>query len=66
MYILKTKGTGKIPDYIQIRDNNFVLINHFKADKSNNSLKQIYPENRINEILTIIKNLNYGKLIKIK
>ena len=32
MYLLKTKGTAKIPDYIQIRDDDFILIDHFRAD----------------------------------
>lgn len=36
MYILKTKGTAKIPDYIQIRDDDFILIDHFRADNSEN------------------------------
>ena len=34
MYLLKTKGTAKIPDYIQIRDDDFILIDHFRADNN--------------------------------
>ena len=30
MYIIKTKGTSKIPDFVQIRDDNFILVSHFK------------------------------------
>ncbi|HRC92882.1 MAG TPA: fructose-6-phosphate aldolase, partial [Bacteroidia bacterium] len=26
MYLLKIKGTAKIPDYVQMRDDNFTLI----------------------------------------
>lgn len=64
MYILKTKGTGKIPDYIQIRNNNFVLTSHFNA-------KEIYRQientelNFIKEkIASIIELLPYGIMRK--
>jgi hypothetical protein len=33
MYILKVKGKAKIPDYVQIRDDNFVLVAYFRADR---------------------------------
>ena len=33
MYIIKVKGKAKIPDYIQLRDENFVLIAYFRADR---------------------------------
>jgi hypothetical protein len=34
VYIIKVKGKAKIPDYIQLRDENFVLIAYFRADRS--------------------------------
>ena len=33
MYIIKVKGKAKIPDYIQLRDAEFVLIAYFRADR---------------------------------
>jgi hypothetical protein len=66
MYILKTKGTGKIPDYIQIRDENFVLIKHFKADNSKEFLAKSGFDPNTDSILKIIKNLEYGELKKIE
>ena len=33
MYIIKVKGKTIIPDYIQIRDENFVLVAYFRADR---------------------------------
>ena len=33
MYIIKVKGKAKIPDYIQLRDEQFVLIAYFRADR---------------------------------
>lgn len=32
MYLLKTQGTGQIPDYLQIRTDDFVLIGMIKID----------------------------------
>ena len=40
MYFLKTQGTDKIPDYVQIRDDNFVLIAHFKTNNPDNQIKK--------------------------
>ena len=42
MYIIKVKGNAKIPDYIQLRDENFVLIAYFRADRPLKNLDK-YP-----------------------
>ena len=41
MYILKIKGKAKIPDYIQIRDNDFTLKAYFRVDRPEKSLEKI-------------------------
>ena len=33
MYIIKVRGKAKIPDYIQLRNDKFVLIAYFRADR---------------------------------
>ena len=38
MYIIKVKGKAKIPDYIQLRNDDFVLVAYFRADRP---LKQL-------------------------
>ncbi len=58
MYVLKTKGTAKIPDYVQIRDNNFILVNHFALKSLEKHIEKI-------NLIEAIKNLEFGKLIKI-
>lgn len=66
MYILKTRGTGLIPDYIQIRDDNFVLITHFKANNLLDKLRK-YKEISLPETLVDeIEELKYGVLKKIE
>jgi len=66
MYILKTKGTARIPDYIQIRDNDFILINHFKVANTKTIIKKHQLQVDENKLLAIIKDLPYGKLKKIE
>ena len=39
MYIIKIKGKAKIPDYIQIRNENMILIDYFRADRPVDKLK---------------------------
>ena len=65
MYILKTKGTGKIPNYIQIRDENFVLISHFKAENYKSALKKNGLIKYSEKISEIMPNLKCGELKKI-
>ena len=48
-YFLKTKGTDKIADYVQIRDNDYTLLAHFAAKNAEKGLKKVQipelPEN---------------------
>ena len=50
MYILKIKGSNKIPDYIQIRDNAFTLIAYFRVDHKSQVLQTHRLVNKENEI----------------
>jgi len=65
MYFLKTKGTDKIPDFIQVRDNNFTLFLHFKVDRIVENLKSLSIKTDENKIIEIIEKLEYGVLIEI-
>ena len=65
MYVLKTEGTDKIPDYIQIRDDSFALLTHFKSDSMKKSLQKFGITGNLDEIILTIKKLEYGKLQKI-
>ena len=64
-YILKTKGTDKIPDYLQIRDEQFQLIAHCTVKNS----ERILIENGIDiekeNILSFVKGIPFGKLTKV-
>lgn len=65
MYILKTKGTSKIPDYIQVRDENFILISHFKVNHPENFIKENKQVKNKKSFVDLIKEMPYGILKKI-
>lgn len=66
VYILKTEGTNRIPDYIQIRDENFVLLTHSRADKPKNALESIGLLEHIDTIVDLVSKMPYGKAQKIE
>ena len=65
MYILKIKGSTKIPDYIQIRDGKFTLIAYFRADHTTIGLQQCGLSEKESEMKKIIDELSYGKIFKL-
>ena len=65
MYIIKVKGKAKIPDYIQLRDENFILVAYFRADRPLKKLEKFGLEGKETELEGIIKALPYGKLQKL-
>lgn len=62
MYIIKVKGKAKIPDYIQLRDENFVLIAYFRADRPLKNLEKYGLEGKETELENVIRELPFGKL----
>ena len=66
MYIIKVKGKAKIPDYIQIRDQNFVLVAYFRTDRPLKRMDKFGLEGKDQELKTLISALPYGKLQKLE
>ena len=66
MYIIKVKGKAKIPDYIQLRDENFVLIAYFRADRPLKNLDRYGLEGKEEGLATLIDSLTFGKLQKLE
>lgn len=66
MYIIKVKGKAKIPDYIQIRDENFVLVAYFRADRPLKNIEKFGLEGKENQLEEVIKTLPFGKLQKLE
>ncbi|GAB4327131.1 MAG: hypothetical protein OHK0038_00770 [Flammeovirgaceae bacterium] len=65
MYIMKVKGKAKIPDYIQLRDENYVLVAYFRADRPLKKLEKFGLEGKEEALTLLIQNLPYGKLQKL-
>lgn len=66
MYFLKTQGTDKIPDYVQIRDDHFVLLAHFKTNNPDNQIKKFGLVRYSSKIKELIESTPFGELIKIE
>lgn len=62
VYIIKVKGKAKIPDYIQLRDEAFVLIAYFRADRPLKDLHRYGLEGKETELAAVISELEFGKL----
>lgn len=66
MYIIKVKGKTIIPDYIQIRDENFVLVAYFRADRPLKKMDRFGLEGKEEELKELIASLPYGKLQRLE
>ncbi|MDB4285676.1 fructose-6-phosphate aldolase [bacterium] len=65
-YLLKVKGKAKIPDYIQLRDENLTLIGYFRPNRQERLFKVIKNKEHADQILKIIDEMNeYGKIRKV-
>jgi hypothetical protein len=62
MYIIKIKGKAKIPDYIQLRDEGFVLVAYFRADRELKNLDKYGLAGKESELAALIETLPFGKL----
>lgn len=66
MYIIKVKGIAKIPDYVQLRDDEFTLLAYFRVDRPDKTLEKIGLGSQIEQIMTLIKDLPFGKIMKLE
>ena len=64
IHILKIKGTEKIPDFVQIRDNNLSLKAYFRADQVDRGLKKNNINDPEGKIKKAIMDSDFGKIFK--
>ena len=64
LYILKIKGTNKIPDFVQIRDEQMMLIAYFRLNQVPQGLKKNGLEHMTEQITSLLENMPYGKIYK--
>lgn len=66
MIIFKVLGKAKIPDYVQMRDDNFKLLAYFRADRIDKAIQKLGLMHKKEAIEDIIANAPFGKIIKIE
>ncbi len=66
LYLIKVKGIAKIPDYVQLRDDNFTLLAYFRVDRPERALEKCGLADKTAHIMDIVKTLPYGKIIKLE
>ena len=68
MYIIKVKGKKKIPDYIQLRDEKFILVGYFscREGRSLRSLEKFGLAGKEKVLEDLIETIPYGKLQKLE
>ncbi|MDA9554731.1 fructose-6-phosphate aldolase [Pelobium sp.] len=65
MYLIKVKGVAKIPDYVQLRDEQFTLLAYFRVDRPDKSLEKIGLGDKADYIMNIVKDLPFGQILKL-
>ena len=66
MYVIKVKGVAKIPDYVQLRDEQFTLLAYFRVDRPDKSLEKLGLGDKTEYIMDIVKELPFGQIRKIE
>ena len=66
MYIIKVKGVAKIPDYVQLRDDEFTLLAYFRVDRPEKSLDKVGLADKADYIMNVVKELPFGQILKLE
>lgn len=66
MYVLKVRGTAKIPDYVQLRADDFTLLAYFRVDRPEKALAKAGLKGKEEVIKRIINEMPYGKVQKLE
>ena len=64
LHIIKIKGTEKIPDFVQIRDNNLSLRAYFRVDQIEKGLKKNNINDKQGKLIECIQSIPFGKIFK--
>lgn len=65
-YLMKVKGKAKIPDYIQLRDENLTLIGYFRPGRNERLDKVIPNVAHAEQLRGYIDDIPYGKITKVE
>lgn len=65
-YLLKIQGKAKIPDYVQLRDEQFTLLAYFRLDRPEKSLVKVGLSEKEPLIMEMLNEMPFGKVQKIE
>ena len=65
MYLLKIKGTKKIPDFVQIRDKKMTLIAYFRLSQIEKGIEKNNLLEYKQKIIDGINKTSFGKIYKL-
>ena len=66
-YLMKVKGKAKIPDYIQLRDENLTLVGYFRPNRKERLSKVVPDPDQAAIIQKAIDDMeDYGKIMKVE
>ena len=65
MYLLKIKGTKKIPDFVQIRDKKMTLIAYFRLSQIEKGIEKNNLVKYKQKIIDGINKTSFGKVYKL-
>lgn len=65
-YLLKIQGKAKIPDYVQLRDEQFTLLAYFRLDRPEKALLKAGVGENEKKILDFLKEIPFGKVHKLE
>ena len=64
LYVLKIKGTKKIPDFVQIRDENMSLRAYFRLSQQEIGLKKNNLSEDAEGIMRLLNEIPFGKIYR--
>lgn len=65
-YLLKIQGKAKIPDYVQLRDDQFTLLAYFRLDRPEKALVKAGLAEQEQRILIFLSEIPFGKVHKLE
>jgi len=66
LYTLKIQGKAKIPDYVQLRDEQFTLLAYFRLDRPEKALGKVGLDKYESRIMEFLTEIPFGKVFKLE
>ena len=63
-YVLKIKSSTKLPDFVQVRDESFVLLGYVRLDRELKDLGKHGLDQYHNEFKDFVDRLPFGRVAK--